>query len=84
LAAWKAGNLWRYEHYDDDLTVLIAGGEYNTQTTLSVVLGMVMARVKLLSMNYAVFVNPFAMNVGKTDQVHSVWYEDVGRIDPAQ
>lgn len=76
--------MWWYEHYDDNLTVLIAGGEYNTQTTLSVVRGMVMACVKLLSIHYAVFVNPFAMNVGKTDQVHSLWYEDVGRIDPAQ
>jgi hypothetical protein len=34
LVAWKAGNLWRYKPFVDDMTSLIIGAEYNTQTTL--------------------------------------------------
>jgi hypothetical protein len=29
LVAWKAGNLWRYEHVVDYMTGLIVGPEYN-------------------------------------------------------
>jgi len=45
---------------------------------------MVMARVKPIAINYAMFVNPFATNVVKTAQIHSWWYEEIARIDPAQ
>jgi hypothetical protein len=84
LVEWKAGNLWRYEPFVDDVTGLIVGAEYNAQTTLSGVPAMVMARVKPIAMNYAMFVNPFATNAVKTAQIHSWWYEEIARIDPAQ
>jgi hypothetical protein len=46
LVAWKAGNLWGYEPFVDDVTGLIIGAEYNAQTTISGVPAMVTARVK--------------------------------------
>ena len=45
---------------------------------------MVMARVKPLAIICALFVNPFATNSVKTMQIHSWWYEEKARIDPAQ
>ena len=62
----------------------MVGAEYNAQTTLSGVPAMVMARVKPIAMNYAMFVNSFATNEVKTAQIHSWWYEEIARIDPAQ
>jgi len=84
LVAWKAGNLWQYEPFVDDFTSLIVGAEYNAQTTLSGVPAMVMAHVKRIAINYVKFVNPFATNAVKTAQIHSWWYEEIARIDPAQ
>jgi hypothetical protein len=66
LVGWKAGNLWQYEPFVDNVTGLIVGVEYNAQITFSGVLVMVMAYVKLIVINYAMFVNPFAMNAVKT------------------
>jgi hypothetical protein len=65
LVAWKAGNLWRYKPFVDDVTGLIIGTEYSAQTTLSGVLAIVMARVKPITIRYAMFVNPFATNAVK-------------------
>jgi hypothetical protein len=62
LIAWKAGILWRYEPFVDDVTGLIVGAEYNAQTTLSGIPVIVMAHVKSIAINYAMFVNPFATN----------------------
>jgi len=45
---------------------------------------MVMACVKPIAINYGMFVNPFATNAVKTAQIHSWWYEEIARIDPAQ
>jgi len=66
------------------VTGLIVGAEYNAQTTLSGVLAMVMAHVKPIANNYAMFVNPLATNAVKTAQIHSWWYEEIAWIDPAQ
>jgi len=60
------------------------GAEYNAQTTLSGVRAMVMARVKHIAINYAMFVNPFATNAVKTAQIQSWWYEEIAKNDPAQ
>ena len=60
------------------------GAEYIAQTTLSGVPAMVMACVKPIAINYAMFVNPFAMDAVKTAQIHSWWFEEIARIDPAQ
>jgi len=84
LVAWKAGNLWRYEPFVDEVTGLVVVAEYNAQTTLSGVPAMVMARVKHIAIDYVMFVNPFATNAVKTAQIHSWWYEEIARIDPAQ
>jgi len=62
---------------------LIVGAEYNAQTTVAGNTAMVMARVKPLAINYAMFVNPFATNAMKTAQIHSWRYEEIARIDPA-
>jgi len=45
---------------------------------------MVMAHVKPIANNYAMFVNPLATNAVKTAQIHSWWYEEIAWIDPAQ
>jgi hypothetical protein len=45
---------------------------------------MVMACVKPIVINYTKIVNPFATNAVKTAQIHSWWYEEIARIDPAQ
>ena len=45
---------------------------------------MVMARVKPIAINYVMFVNRVATNAVKTAQIHSWWYEEIARIDPAQ
>jgi hypothetical protein len=82
LVAWKTRNLWRYEPFVD-VTGLIVGTEYNTQTTLSGVPARVMAPVKPIAINYVMFVNPFATNAVKTTQIYSWWYEEIARIDPA-
>jgi len=65
LVAWTDGNLWQYETYDDDVTGLIIGAKYNTQTTLPGVLAMAMARLKRIVTNDAMCGNPFATNAVK-------------------
>jgi len=45
---------------------------------------MVMARLKPIGINYAMLVNPFATKAVKASQIHSWWYEEIARIDPAQ
>jgi len=66
------------------VTGLIVGAEYKPQTTLSGVPAMVMAHVRPIAINYAMFMNPFATNAVKTTQIHRWWYEEITRIDPAQ
>jgi len=80
----KIGNLWRHEPFVDDVTGLIVGAEYNAQSTISVVLATVMAHVKPIAVNSAIFMNPLAKNAVKTAQIHSWWYEETVRIHPAQ
>jgi len=84
LVASKAGNLWRFEPFVDDVKGLIVGAKYNTPTTLSGLLAMVISHVKPIAINYAMIVNPFATNAVKTVQIRSWWYEKIARIDPAQ
>jgi len=84
LVAWKAGDLWRYAPFGDDVTGLIVSAEYNAQTTLSGVLAMLMARVKPMAIKYAMFVNLVATNAEKTTQIRCWWYGEIARIDPAQ
>jgi len=84
LVTWKAGNLWRYEPVDVDMTGLTVGAEYNTQTTLSGIPAIVMAGVNPIAINYAMFVNPFGTNAVKTAQIHSLQYKEIARIDPVQ
>ena len=60
------------------------GTGYNAQTTLSGVPAMVMAGVMPIAINYAMLVDIFATNAVKTAQIHSWWYEEIARIDPAQ
>jgi len=45
---------------------------------------MIMACVKPIARRYEMFVNPFATNAVKTTQIHSWWYEEIARMDPAQ
>jgi len=66
------------------MTGLIFSTEYNAQTTLSGIPAMVMECVKPIAINDAMFVNPFATNAVKTAQIHSWWYQEITRIDPAQ
>lgn len=72
LVAWIAGILWRDEPWVDHLTDLIVSAEYNAQATLSVVHAILMACGKHIAINYAMCVNPFATNLVKTTQVHSL------------
>ena len=65
------------------MTGLIISVECNGQIFLSSVPAIILACVKPIAINYAMFVNPFAMNVAKTDQIQSWWYEEIARIDPA-
>jgi len=62
---------------------LIISTNYNAQATLSGVCAMIMACVKPLTVNYEMFMNPFATNLVKTAQINSWWYENTARIDPA-
>jgi hypothetical protein len=80
----KGGNLRSYEPVADNVTGLIVGAEYNTQGTHSAVRAMVKTHLKHIAINYTIFVNPFATNVAKTVQIHSLWYEQIARNDPAQ
>jgi len=84
LVASKAGNLWRYELFVGNVPGLNVGAEYNAQMTFSGVSAMAMAGVKPIAINCAMLVNPVATNAVKTAQLHSWWYEDIARIDPAQ
>jgi len=84
LVAWKAGNLWRCEPFFDDVTVFIVSAEFNTQTTLSSIPVMVLARVKPTGINCAMFVNPFAVNVAQIAQIQSWWYEEIAWINLVQ
>jgi hypothetical protein len=45
---------------------------------------MVIVHVKSIAINFAMFVNAFAMNAVRTVQIHCCWYEQIARIDPAQ
>jgi len=45
---------------------------------------MDMACVKPIGINYAMFMNPFAMNAVKTAQIYSWWYEEIAKADQAQ
>ena len=81
---WKGGNLGRYESFIEDVTCGIVGAEYHCQTTLSVISATVLTHVTPIAMNHVKFVNPRAMNAVKTAQIHTSWYEDIGRIDSAQ
>jgi len=60
---------------------LIVGTEYNTQTTHSGILGMVMFVVQPIALNYTMFVNPFAMDTGKTTQILILWCAEITRIN---
>jgi len=66
------------------VTGLTIGAGYNAQTTLSGIPAMVRAYVKPIAVNYAMIVNPFATNAVKTTHIHSWWYEEITRSDPAQ
>jgi hypothetical protein len=68
LESWKAG---QYQPFVDDVTGLIVSAEYNAQTTISGVPAMIMAHVKSITINYKMFVNPFATNAVKTTHIHS-------------
>jgi len=74
LVAWKAENLWRYEPCVDDITGLIVTAKYNAQTALEAVLALVTASVQSIALNYAMFVNPNAMNAVKTIHIHIWWH----------
>jgi len=63
---------------------LIVGTENNSESHLWGVPAMVISCVKNIAINYAVLVNPLATNAVKTAQIHSWWYEEIARIDPAQ
>jgi len=82
LVGWIPGNMRRYGLLVDDVTGLIVGEDYNTQTTFSGVLALVMAQMKPIAINYVMFVNPFAMNAVRTTQIHSWQYEEIARTDP--
>jgi len=45
---------------------------------------MVVAHVKPIAINFAMFVNPFATNAVKTTQIHTWWYEEIARFYSAQ
>jgi len=45
---------------------------------------MVMAQVKPIAINYVMFENSCSKNVVRTAQIHSWWYEEIARIEPAQ
>jgi hypothetical protein len=68
----------------DNVTGLISSAEYNARTTLSGIPAMVMACVKLITINYAMFVNPFATNTVQPAQIHSWWHEEISMNNPAQ
>ena len=63
---------------------LIVRAEYNDQTTHSGILAMAVVCGKSIAINYVMFVISFAMNVVKPAHIHSYWYEEIARIDPAQ
>jgi len=66
------------------VTGLIVPVEYQSQRTLQPVPGIIMVCVKAKDTDYAVFVNFFATHTVGTVQIHSWWYEDIARMDPAQ
>jgi len=66
------------------MTCLIIGVESNAQTTLSGGPAMVMAHVKPIAMNHAIFLNLFATNAVRTPQNQRWLYKEIARIDPAQ
>jgi len=45
---------------------------------------MVMACVKPIAIDYVMIVYPYATNAVKTAQIHSWWYVESARTDPAQ
>lgn len=84
MVAWNTGNLRRNEPIVDDLTGLMVCTEYNVRTTPYGIPAIVIAHVKQIAINYRIFVNLSVMNVVQTTQMHSGWYEEIGRNDPAQ
>jgi hypothetical protein len=66
------------------VTGFIVIGDYNTETTLSGILSMIMAHVKPAGTNFAIIVILYATNVAKTAQIHTWWYQDTTCMDPAQ
>jgi len=81
MESWKSVVIWTL---CDNVTGLIVSAEYKAQRTLSGMLAKVMAHVKPIPINDEMFVKPFATNAVNVAQIHSLWYEDIARIDPAQ
>jgi len=54
----------------DNMRGLIVGAEFNTQITLSGVRAILMAWVKLIVLNYAIFQNHFSKDVVNSTQIH--------------
>jgi len=75
--------MWHYEPFLDDVRGLNVGAESTAQTTLSGSLAMVMARVKPIARNYAMFESPIVTNAVKTAQIHGWWFQEIARIVPA-
>jgi hypothetical protein len=84
LFAWNAGYRWRYEPFVDYVTGLTIGKAYYAQTIFSGIPAIIVARVKSIAINYAMFVNRFATNAVKTAQINIWWYEEIARTDPVQ
>ena len=84
LVPWNAGNQWQYGPFVNDVTGLICGAEYDSQTTLAAVPAMVLGHVQHIAISHLIFVNPFATHVVITFQIHSWEYEEIARIDQAQ
>jgi len=45
---------------------------------------MGMVHGKPITISYVMLVNSFAINAVKTIQIHSWWYEEITKVDPAQ
>jgi len=81
MDSWKSG---RYEHFVDDVTGLIVGAKYNSQTALYGIPAMVMTRLKPIAIKYVMVMHRFPTNTVKTAKIHRWWYEENPRSDPAQ
>jgi len=65
------------------VTGFLVIAEYNAQMTLSCLPAIIMACVMPVAIKFVMFLTPFAMNAVKTTQIHSWWYKEIARIDPA-